>query len=68
MQLIIPNIPHAKTRYAGRAWPSVCNVAKWSFDIMRDEVMWVLGHGWGMVSEWVGPMVRYDEEKWRVWW
>ena len=24
---------------------------------------WV-GHG-----EWVvGPMVRYDEEKWRVWW
>lgn len=35
---------------------------------MRDEGMWVLGHGWGMVSGWVGPMVRYDEAKWRVWW
>jgi len=53
MQLIIPDIAHSKTGYAGSALPSVYNVAKWNFDIVRDEGIWVLGHGMGH-GEWVG--------------
>jgi hypothetical protein len=68
LQMIIPDIAHAKTGYTGSAWPSVYNVAKWSFDVMKDEELWVLDHGMGHGAWIVSPMVGYDEEKWKIWW
>jgi hypothetical protein len=71
MQMYAVDKAHAQTGYQGTPWPSAYNVAKWKFDIQKDDDgRWIMDSGIGH-GEWMADPDQYHQKKdtWSIlWW